>query len=240
MSWLKLVPEVETRTAALALGQEGVGQEQPVEQIGVLGGQPKADEPAPVLAEQVQWAAAALARSGGQELPHPLHMALVGVGRALHRLVRATEPDQIGHHRSVSGGNKRRDHLAVQILPSRLPVQQQKLSVPPLAGRLDWGVSMSLVEGDRLSGRSGRRSAKEFKVDAVALVLGGDRPIAHVARELGMGETSLGNWVRQAGIDGGEKPGLATAERAELAELRREVAKLRMGRGLPCEQRRSG
>ena len=81
-------------------------------------------------------------------------------------------------------------------------------------------------------GRTRRRFTKEFKADAVALVLDGDRSIASVARDLGIGETSLGNWVRQARIDRGEKPGLATTERAELVELRREVKKLRMEREL--------
>lgn len=66
----------------------------------------------------------------------------------------------------------------------------------------------------------------------MALVLDGDRSIASVARDLGIGETSLGNWVRQARIDRGEKPGLTTSERAELVELRREVNKLRMEREL--------
>ena len=45
-------------------------------------------------------------------------------------------------------------------------------------------------------------------------------------------ETNLGNWVRQARIDRGDKPGLTTAERAGLVRLRRENAKLRMERDL--------
>ena len=78
----------------------------------------------------------------------------------------------------------------------------------------------------------GRRFTKEFKADAVALVLDGDRPIAHVADDLGIGATSLGNWVRQARVDRGERPGLTTDERAELARLRREVKQLRVEREL--------
>ena len=91
---------------------------------------------------------------------------------------------------------------------------------------------MSLMEQSRPSGRSRRRFTKEFKADAVALVLDGDRPIAHVARDLGIGETNLGNCVRQARIDRGEKPGLATEERSELVRLRRENSKLKMEREL--------
>lgn len=91
---------------------------------------------------------------------------------------------------------------------------------------------MSVMQEEAPPGRTRRRFTKEFKADAVALVLDGDRSIASVARDLGIGETNLGNWVRQARIDRGEKPGLTTSERAELVELRREVKKLRMEREL--------
>ena len=91
---------------------------------------------------------------------------------------------------------------------------------------------MSLMETERPPGRSRRRFTKEFKADAVALVLDGGRPVAHVAQDLGIGATSLGNWVRQARIDRGDRPGLTTEERAELVRLRRENSKLRMEREL--------
>ena len=49
-------------------------------------------------------------------------------------------------------------------------------------------------------------------------------PVAHVARELGVNEGALGNWVRR---DGAERAGGLTAdERAELARLRKRVAEL--------------
>ena len=80
--------------------------------------------------------------------------------------------------------------------------------------------------------RRRRSFTEEFKRDAVALVLEGDRSVADVARSLGVGETNLGNWVRQARVDRGEREGLTTSERAELVELRREVSRLRMEREL--------
>ena len=58
------------------------------------------------------------------------------------------------------------------------------------------------------------------------------RRIVDVAGSLGVGEGTLGNWVRQARIDRGERAGLTTSERAELAELRQENARLRMERDL--------
>ena len=75
---------------------------------------------------------------------------------------------------------------------------------------------MSLLEQDELSVRTRRRFSREFKADAVALVLDGERPIAGVARDLGIGANNLGNWVRQARIDRGDKPGLTTEERVDL------------------------
>ena len=81
-------------------------------------------------------------------------------------------------------------------------------------------------------GRTRRSFRREFKADAVALVLDEGRSIASVARSLGVGATSLGSWVRQARIDRDEREGLTTGERAELARLRREVTQLRMERDL--------
>ncbi len=49
---------------------------------------------------------------------------------------------------------------------------------------------------------------------------------------LGIGDGTLGNWVRQARIDRGEREGLTTEEKAELARLRKENARLRMERDL--------
>ena len=80
--------------------------------------------------------------------------------------------------------------------------------------------------------RKRRSFTREFKADAVAMVLDEGRTVADVARSLGIGATSLGNWVRQARIDRGEREGLTTGERAELAELRREVSRLRTEREL--------
>jgi len=77
-----------------------------------------------------------------------------------------------------------------------------------------------------------RGFTKEFKRDAVELVRATGRPIAAVARELGIYDSTLGNWVRQDRIDRGEVEGLTTEERGRLVELERENARLRMERDL--------
>jgi len=80
--------------------------------------------------------------------------------------------------------------------------------------------------------RSRRSFTDEFKRDAVAMVLVEGHQIADVARRLGVGAGTLGNWVAQARVDRGERAGLTTSEKAELAELRKENARLRMERDL--------
>jgi len=56
------------------------------------------------------------------------------------------------------------------------------------------------------------------------------RSVADVARELGVVEQTLGNWVRQERIDRGEPEGTTTEFREENARLRREVKRLQMER----------
>lgn len=69
--------------------------------------------------------------------------------------------------------------------------------------------------------RSRRRFTEEFKRDAAALVIDTGRPIAQVARELGVYESSLGRWVAQARADRGETDELTTVERARPRSVRR-------------------
>ena len=48
-----------------------------------------------------------------------------------------------------------------------------------------------------------------------------------VAKDFDLTETAVREWVRQADVDAGERPGLTSAERDELAQLRRENRRLR-------------
>jgi transposase len=80
--------------------------------------------------------------------------------------------------------------------------------------------------------RTRREFTTEFKRDAVELVRTTGRPIAHIARDLGIYDSTLGNWVRQDAIDRGEREGLTSNERARLAELEGDNARLRMERDL--------
>jgi transposase len=79
-----------------------------------------------------------------------------------------------------------------------------------------------------MSGSSERRPRRkftdEFKSDAVALVNESGGQIAKVAKELGIYESSLGNWVRQARERADGEP--TAQERAEIRELRRELERV--------------
>ncbi len=61
------------------------------------------------------------------------------------------------------------------------------------------------------------------------MVVETSRAIAEVARELGVSETSLGNWVRAyREAHAGDEPPLQLSERARLRELERENRELRL------------
>ena len=80
--------------------------------------------------------------------------------------------------------------------------------------------------------RRPRRSfTDDYKTGAVRLVLDEGKTVASAARDLGLTESSLRNWVEQARADRTKgKTGLTTVEREELARLRKEVRELRMER----------
>ena len=82
--------------------------------------------------------------------------------------------------------------------------------------------------------RKRRAFTPEFKAEAVKLCKVGDRSIKQVATDLDLTETALRAWVKQADIDAGEGPpeALTTAERDEMARLRREVKRLTMERDI--------
>lgn len=86
--------------------------------------------------------------------------------------------------------------------------------------------------GQEKKKRSRRHFSDEFKRDAVELVRRTGRPIAQVAAELGLYDSTLGSWVRQAEIDDGEREGVSSEDRARMRELEAENVRLRRERDL--------
>jgi transposase len=69
----------------------------------------------------------------------------------------------------------------------------------------------------------------EFRQRAVELARQGAAPIARTAKDLGISESCLRNWLAQADADEGSSPLKATsAEKKEIAELRRKNRQLEM------------
>jgi transposase len=68
----------------------------------------------------------------------------------------------------------------------------------------------------------------EFRRRAVELARLREKPIAQIAKDLGIAESGLRRWMAQADIDEGKRDGLSSDERKELVELRRQKRVLDM------------
>ena len=68
----------------------------------------------------------------------------------------------------------------------------------------------------------------EFRQRAVELARLREQPIGRIAADLGIAQSCLRHWVKQADIDGGHREGLTTEEHAELVRLRRANRLLEM------------
>ena len=77
-----------------------------------------------------------------------------------------------------------------------------------------------------------RKFDEDFKQGAVRIVRETGKPIAQVARDLGINEGTLGNWCAKdrRARQGADGAALSESERGELARLRRENAELAMQR----------
>ena len=83
-----------------------------------------------------------------------------------------------------------------------------------------------------MTARRRRTCTSEFKAQTVELVRTSGKSVGDVCRELDLTETAVRRWVAQAEIDSGRRDGLTTAEREELAHLRKEVRVLREERDI--------
>ena len=72
--------------------------------------------------------------------------------------------------------------------------------------------------------RPRRSFTPQFKAEIVELFQRGDRTVGQIAKDFDLTETAVRDWVKQAEVDAGERDGLTSSDREELAALRRKTA----------------
>lgn len=68
----------------------------------------------------------------------------------------------------------------------------------------------------------------EFRQRAVELARLREKPVAEIAKDLGISDSCLRNWMARADVDEGRRDGVSSREREELIELRRELRVTKM------------
>jgi len=66
-----------------------------------------------------------------------------------------------------------------------------------------------------------RPHPKEFRDDVVAVARRGDAPVSQIAKDFGVSDSCLRNWLHAADVEDGHRPGVSVSESAELRELKR-------------------
>ena len=64
---------------------------------------------------------------------------------------------------------------------------------------------------------------KEFRDDVVAVARKGQAPLKQIAKDFGISEGCLHNWMKAADVEDGKRPGLSEAERKELREANKRI-----------------
>lgn len=62
---------------------------------------------------------------------------------------------------------------------------------------------------------------KEFRDDVIAVARKGEAPLTQIAKDFGISEGCLHNWLKRAEIEEGSRPGETLAERSEIRELKK-------------------
>src|SRR5580698_5250570 len=91
---------------------------------------------------------------------------------------------------------------------------------------------MSIMETMEQKRRPRRSYSDEYKAEVVDLVRTSGKSLTEVCRDLDLTASVVRRWVAQADVDAGQREGLTTSEREELARLRRENRVLRQERDI--------
>ena len=68
-----------------------------------------------------------------------------------------------------------------------------------------------------------RAYPQEFRDDVVAVARKGQAPLSQIAKDFGISEATLHNWLKKADVEDGIRPGVTSAEAAENRELRKRL-----------------
>ncbi|AEI12056.1 transposase IS3/IS911 family protein [Cellulomonas gilvus ATCC 13127] len=68
-----------------------------------------------------------------------------------------------------------------------------------------------------------RPHPKEFRDDVVAIARRGDAPVSQIAKDFGISDSCLRNWMHAADVEDGNRPGVTASESAELREAKKRV-----------------
>src|SRR5271157_5097199 len=63
----------------------------------------------------------------------------------------------------------------------------------------------------------------EFRHDVVAVARKREAPLNQIAKDFGISEATLHNWLKRADVEDGVRPGLTEADAAELRELKKRT-----------------
>lgn len=64
---------------------------------------------------------------------------------------------------------------------------------------------------------------KEFRDDVVAVARKGQTSLAQIAKDFGISEGTLSNWMKRADIEDGKRPGMTEDDRKELREANKRI-----------------
>ena len=64
---------------------------------------------------------------------------------------------------------------------------------------------------------------KEFRDDVVAVARKGQAPLSQIAKDFGISEGTLSNWLKRADVADGHRPGLTDEERKQLREANKRI-----------------
>ena len=64
---------------------------------------------------------------------------------------------------------------------------------------------------------------QEFRDDVVAIARRHEAPLSQIAKDFGISDATLHNWLKRADVEDGVRPGVTTAEAAENRELRKRL-----------------